>query len=103
MNDVQRLQQVIRNLHELDSEHSESVAVVERFEGQTVWDGRVEVFSVRGHPHAARAYAWTYTDDDGREHDVAVLAVPPIDTAEKAVRATLAAHAKARLADDDEI
>ena len=40
----------------------ESVPVVERFEGQTAWQGTVEVFDLIGHPTAKRAYEWTYRD-----------------------------------------
>ena len=101
MNNLGRLQQVIRDLHGLESEHIDAVEVIERFEGQTVWQGRVEVFRVRGHSRATHAYAWTYADHDGKLHHLAVLGVPPVDTPQKAVQATVAAHAKARLADDD--
>ena len=90
MNNVARLQQVIRDLHELESEHIDSVEVIERFEGQTVWKGRVEVFRVRGHPHATHVYAWTYADDDGKLHHLAVLGVPPVNSAYDAVRASIA-------------
>ena len=101
MNNLGRLQQVIRDLHGLESEHIDAVEVIERFEGQTVWQGRVEVFRVRGHSRATHAYAWTYADDDGKLHHLAVLGVPPVDTPQKAVQATVAAHAKARLAAAD--
>lgn len=94
MNDPQRLRQAIRDLHGLDAEHVESVAVLETFEGKTVWEGEVEVFRVRGHPQATRAYAWTYTDDDGKLHHVAVLGVPPVDTPQNAVKAAVVAHIK---------
>ena len=92
MNDPQRLQRAIRDLHGLDSEHVESVPVREVFQGKTVWEGDVEVFRIRGHPQATRAYAWTYADDDGILQHVAVLGVPPIDSAQKAVQAAVMAH-----------
>lgn len=92
MNDVPRLQRAIHDLHGLESDHVESVEVLETFQGKTVWEGTVEVFRVRGHPQATHAYAWTYTDDDGKLHYVAVLGVPPVDSAQKAVRAAVVAH-----------
>jgi hypothetical protein len=76
MNDVRRLQ------------------VAETFEGKTVWEVEVEVFSVRGHPQATSAFAWTYTDDDGKELHVAVLGVPPVDSPQNAVKAAVVAHTK---------
>lgn len=92
MNDPKRLQQAIRDLHGLSSEHVESVPVHEAFDGKTVWQGDVEVFRVRGHPQAQHAYAWTYKDDDGTLQHVAVLGVPPIDSPQKAVQAAVMAH-----------
>jgi len=35
---------VIRKLHGAESAHVETVPVVETFQGQTVWEGEVEVF-----------------------------------------------------------
>ena len=96
MNDPQRLQRAIRDLHGLDSEHVESVEVVETFQGKTVWEGDVEVFRVRGHPQATHAYAWTYEDDDGKLHHLAVLGVPPISSAQDAVKAAVMAHVESR-------
>jgi hypothetical protein len=92
MNDAKRLQQAIRDLHGLDGEHVESVPVQEIFRGKTVWQGDVDVFRVRGHPQAQLAYAWTYQDDDGTLHHVAVLGVPPINSAQDAVKAAVMAH-----------
>lgn len=87
MNDPKRLQRAIHDLHGLDSEHVESVPVHETFQGETMWQGTVEVFRVRGHPKATHAYAWTHDLDDGRINHVAVLGVPPINSAVDAVRA----------------
>jgi len=70
------------------------VEVLETFAGKTVWEGDGEVFRVRGHPQAKDAYAWTYTDDDGKLHHVALLGVPPINSAQDAVKAAAVAHIK---------
>jgi hypothetical protein len=55
MNDPKRLQQALRDLHGLESDHLTSVEVLETFEGKTVWEGDVEVFRVRGHPQVTSA------------------------------------------------
>ena len=96
MNDPQRLQRAIRDLHGLDSAHVESVRVHETFQGKTTWQGTVEVFQVQGHPQALLAYAWTYKDDNGILQHVAVLGVPPIDSAQKAVQAAVVAEGRKR-------
>lgn len=91
-NAIDRLRQAIRDLHGLESEHVRSEPVHEVFQGKTVWEGDVEVFSITGHPKAQTAYAWSYKDDDGTAHYVAVLGVPPVDSALNAVQAAVVAH-----------
>ena len=46
-----------------------------------------------GHPKAKRAYAWTYRDGD-QNKTVAVLEIPPVDSAENAVKVAIAAKAR---------
>jgi hypothetical protein len=62
--------------------------VHEVFQGKTVWHGDVEVFDLTNHPKAKRGYAWSHLDgkSDGRERFVAVLEIPPVDSAQKAVQ-----------------
>lgn len=94
MNDPKRLAAVIREMHGCQATHVRSEPVTERFKGETVWDGVVEVFDTIGHPEASRVYAWTYTDDDGKLHHLAVLGVPPINSAVDAVRAAAVAESR---------
>jgi hypothetical protein len=96
MTHVERLQQAIRDLHGLDSEHVESVPVHETFQGKTVWQGTVDVFRVRGHPQAERAYAWSYEAENGEIRHVVALGVPPINSADDAVKASVMAHIEKR-------
>lgn len=37
----------------------QAVPVRETFRGSPVWEGTVHVFDLKGHPNAARAYAWS--------------------------------------------
>jgi len=88
---VLELQDVIRRLHGVDSEHIETVAVKETFQGQTIWDGLVEVFELKGHETAHRVYAWAHDTDDPehpRRH-VTVLHLHPIKSAQDAVKAAI--------------
>jgi hypothetical protein len=91
----ERLQMVIAQAHKCDSRHVETVNVEERFQGQTVWQGDVEVFDLIGHVKASRCYAWAYKDDSG-EHVATVLGIPPVRTAIDAVRVHIVAEAKKR-------
>ena len=47
---IERLHMVITQLHECDALHTESVPVHEVFQGQTAWEGVVEVFELIVHP-----------------------------------------------------
>ena len=92
MNDIQELQDVIRKLHGSESTHVKTVPVVETFQGQTVWEGEVEVFDLLDHPNASRIYAWSHDTDDPsnpRRH-VTVLHLPPAITPRKAVQVSIA-------------
>ncbi len=68
MSYIQELQDVIRRLHGAEAKHIESVPVKETFQGKTVWEGIVEVFELRGHPEAYRAYAWARPRQSTRQN-----------------------------------
>jgi hypothetical protein len=94
MNDVVVLQEVIRKLHGCESEHVGSIPITEHFRDKVVWEGVVEVFSLRDHPKAKRCYAWFHHQDDQTMRYVAVLELPPVTSARKAVQVAIAAEAK---------
>ncbi len=75
MEDIKPLQEAIRNLHGCESTWSASVFVNEAFQGETVWQGEVEVFQLQGHPEVDIAYAWSYVTDEktGRQKFHAIL------------------------------
>src|SRR5437870_6301402 len=91
--EITELKDAIRATHGCESLHVESVPVKEVFEGQTAWEGTVEVFDLVGHLKAKRAYAWTYRDGD-QNKTVAVLEIPPVDSPQSAVKVAIAAHSK---------
>lgn len=93
MDYIDKLKDAIRHLHGCEADYVETVPVKEVFQGQTVWDGKVEVFTV-DHPQTSRAYAWSYRTDTGGERFLAVLELPPVDSAENAVRAAILSDAK---------
>ena len=88
---IEELKDVIRKLHGVESTHRESVPVKEVFNGQTVWDGIVEVFDLHDHPQANTAYAWTHTtgDPSNPKRHVTVLKVPPAVSPITAVRVAI--------------
>ena len=97
MSHIDDLRNVIRKLYGAEASHRESVPVKETFNGQTVWEGVVEVFSLHGHPHTQTAYAWAHDTDDPanpRRH-VTVLHIGPVVSPLSAVRAFIVQEFKA--------
>ena len=88
---IEELRNVIRRLHGAEAMHIESVPVTERYQGETVWDGIVEVFDLKDHPDATRVYAWSHDTDDPKNprRHVTVLHIHPIKSARDAVRAAI--------------
>ena len=90
MKDVTKLTVVIGLMHDCEASYAGSKPVKEVFQGKTAWDGEVEIFDIKGHPKAKRCYAWAYVDDDGKNQYTTVLEIPPVDSPEMAVRASIA-------------
>jgi hypothetical protein len=92
------LQVAFEQLHGCDAIYRETVPVHEVFQGQTVWQGEVEVFDPSGHPKAKRAYGWSHREgkNDEGERFVAVLEIPPMVSPITAVRASIIADKKKR-------
>ncbi len=91
MNEIKELRDVIHRLHGGKASHVQSVPVKESFQGQTVWDGIVEVFDLSGHPKANRIYAWSQDTGDPMhpKHYVTVLHIPPVVSPQTAVQAVI--------------
>ena len=61
---IPALVEVIRNLHGCKAVWIKSVPVKETFQGDTVWEGVIQVFDLKDHPTASRCYAWSYVTDE---------------------------------------
>lgn len=96
MDYIAEIQAAFLRLHGCDATYIETVPVHEEFQGQTVWQGDVEVFDLEGHPKATRGYGWghvTGQNDEARRY-VVVLELPPVTSPETAVRAAIMAEVK---------
>ena len=91
-----RLQVAVSQLHNCGAVWRETVPVHEVFKGQTVWQGDVEVFDLTDHPKAKRAYGWSHKEgkDDKGERFVAVLEIPPVESAKTAVQVQIVKDVK---------
>lgn len=91
------LKTAVERLHNCKATWIESIPVKETFQGQTVWDGVVEVFELIDHPTAKKCYAWSYVVDESRKRKfIAVLDQGPIDSPEKAVKAYIVSTNKGK-------
>ena len=85
---LRALTEAIRENHDCECAHIDSVPVTENFPAGPSWDGFVEVFRLFRHPQADWVYAW-----GTRENEVftcvIILGIPPIHSAREAVRAFL--------------
>jgi hypothetical protein len=95
---LDKLALAVSHLHKCGAKWRETVPVHEVFRGKTVWQGDVEVFDLTGHPKAKRAYAWSHLDgaQDERTRFVAVLEIPPVDSAQKAVQVQIVKDVRKR-------
>ena len=85
---LERLKLAVEHLHVCSARYCTTVPLHEKFQGETVWKGNVEVFDLTGHPKAKRAYGWSHAEgkNDSGERFVSVLEPPPVESAETAVR-----------------
>ncbi len=83
--------EAIRASHGADARLINRVLVDETFNGQTVWEGEVLVFSLDDHPTVPRCYAWSV---EGRV--TAVLHEGPVNSPQTAVRAAIAAERRCK-------
>ncbi len=92
---TQQLMKAILNLHGCDSTWTGAVRVKETFEGETVWEGLVQVFNLIDHPKAKRCYAWSQViDNSTKRRFVAVLHQDPVASPGAAVRADIIQQAR---------
>lgn len=88
---LDRLLVTISQLHQCAAKWIESVPIKEIFEGQTLWQGDVEIFDLTGHPKAKRCYGWSYGDP---EEFITILELPPVTDAQSAVKVGVAYQIK---------
>lgn len=91
---IKDLQEAVEVMHRCKATHVESVPVIEMFGQKVAWDGVVETFEITGHPRAKRCHAWSFVDDKGESQYTTVLEIPPVDSAETAVKVAIAAKAR---------
>jgi len=91
--EANQLKRAVETQHGCTATFIQSVPVKETFEGATVWDGIVHVFTIHGHPKASKAYAWSSSiEGSDKRRFFAVLHLPPVTSPVEAVRAAIVAE-----------
>jgi hypothetical protein len=87
-NQIDDLKVLIEQTEKCSATHIESAPIKERYEDRVIWEGVVETFQLEGHATSARAYAWVSPASSATEPEyTVVLGVPPVNSANDAVKA----------------
>ena len=87
------LKAVVERLCDCQASFLEDVVVVEKTSKETAWSGKVSVFELEDHPQATRAYAWSSPIEGSEKRRCrVVLNIPPVNSPEEAVRASIVAE-----------
>jgi hypothetical protein len=89
--EITQLQHAIRAMHGCESRYERTEHIHEAFQGKTAWDGIVRVFTLIEHPKAECCYAWSYQEGNETK-TVALLKIPPVDSAQSAVKVAIASE-----------
>lgn len=91
---IEAIQDAIGKGYHCKAKHIKTVPVYLKHEGQTMWEGEVEIFEVTGHPTAKKCYGWGFEDKPGHTEFVTVLELSPVKSPETAVKAYLISQDK---------
>jgi hypothetical protein len=94
--EASQLKRTVEAQHGCTATLVQSVPVKETFDGKTVWEGVVHVFTIHGHPKAKKAYAWSSPiEGSDKRRFFTVLHQGPVTSPAEAVRAAIVAESKA--------
>jgi hypothetical protein len=90
---LEELKKTVQQRYDRQAEHMQSVPVKEIVEGKIVWEGAVEIFTLRN-AKAKRCYAWGQRKEGGGWEMTTVLEIPPVISPRTAVKAAIAEKAR---------
>lgn len=91
------LQKAIEQKHGCAAIYNETIHVHEKLNAETIWEGNVEVFELKGHPEADKCYAWSHHEhgasgaviNSENVRLITVLGKRPVDSPSMAVRTAI--------------
>lgn len=84
------LKGAILQLHHCGAAHLKTVFVDEKFHGNTMWQGNIELFELKDHPKAKRCFAWLHQGRGDEMQAVVLLEKWPINSPQAAIQFALA-------------
>jgi hypothetical protein len=90
--DIILLEEAIRATHNCEPQYERTEVVPAIAGEQFPHGGFVRVYRLLDHPKARRCYAWTYRQQGDERKSVTVLELPPVDSAESAIKAAIASN-----------
>jgi hypothetical protein len=90
--DFIEIEGAIKHTYHCATRYLGSRQVAETLPGETTWKGIVDIFALLGHPKAQRCYAWQWPQG-GKTTTIVVLEIPPVTSAQTAVKAAIASQA----------
>ena len=82
---IEKIQNAVEKACNSTVTHVGSVPVHDSYQGETVWEGVVEVFGIETHPKAKTCYGWSYQEGDDTKF-ATVLGVGPVVSPQTAVK-----------------
>ena len=89
LNYLALLRAAIRQTHNCEAVHCQTVPVHETIDGKTIWQGEVEVFDLDGHAEAKKCFAWSHHEKGKGERFVTVLEKQLVNSPEMAVKSAI--------------
>ena len=86
---MDRFARAIEELHDATALWEGTIRTRGTFDARDVCEGEVQMFQLVGHPEADRCFTWESESDSGARSVHVVLRLPPIDSAEDAVRSVI--------------
>jgi hypothetical protein len=87
---MDQLARAIEELHDATALWEATVRMRQTFGRHVVCEDKVQMFRLLGHPSAQLCFAWQSETELGKKETHVVLRLPPVDSAEDAVRSVIA-------------
>jgi hypothetical protein len=86
---LEEIENAIVKRHGCEAKHLETETIEVVIQGKGLWRGNVSTYALIRHPLVKRCFAWGNRADGGGWDVITMLEIPPVASAETAVRAAI--------------